>query len=391
MNVKFYVKKSYLLMAFLLFLGSYQLYSQHKDAEQKKKYSFKDSVDGAFDISDFLISPEGFMPVPIIITEPAIGYGGGMAALFLQQQKKKYNVHVPPNISGIGGFGTSNKTWGIGAFHFHVFGPDKVRTLSIVAKPDINIDYYGNNNEYLSENPVEFNLSSWLVAQRVNVRVKTSNLFVGGAYMFFRGTTTFDPIDNKPIISDLLSKLDGTTTMSMLKPMINLDSRNNIFTPTKGMNTGLIFTYNATWLGADDNYYLINPYFLGYKPLSKKVFSGFRMDSQFLLGDAPFYAEPYIQMRGVPALKYQSNNTILVDTQFNFKVYKRWSIDTFVGTGKAFKSFETFGSAIWVYSYGFGFRYEIASLFGIDAGMDFAWSNDGDFGFSIVFGSAWNK
>ncbi|MBG7629816.1 MAG: glyceraldehyde-3-phosphate dehydrogenase, partial [Bacteroidetes bacterium] len=104
-----------------------------------------------------------------------------------------------------------------------------------------------------------------------------------------------------------------------------------------------------------------------------------------------FYAKPYINMRGVPAMKYQSDNTILVETEWKFKVYKRWSIDTFVGSGKAFESFDSFGAATWVYSYGLGFRYTISRLFGIDAGMDFAWSNNGDFGFSIVFGSAWSK
>jgi len=44
-----------------------------------------------------------------------------------------------------------------------------------------------------------------------------------------------------------------------------------------------------------------------------------------------------------------------------------------------------------VYSYGLEFRYKISRLFGVDAGMDFAWSNDGHFAFCIVFESAWNK
>jgi len=214
---------------------------------------------------------------------------------------------------------------------------------------------------------------------------------LGGAYVLFQGETKFDPFPDNPIFSELLSRFNGKTTMSMLQPMVNWDSRNNIFTPNKGLNTGFVFSYNATWLGGDEDFYKLNPYFLGYKPITENIFSGLRMDSQFMIGDAPFYAKPYVKMRGVPAMKYQSDNTILVETEWKFKVYKRWSIDTFVGSGKAFESFDTFGSATWVYSYGLGFRYKISRLYGIDAGMDFAWSNNGDFGFSIVFGSAWNK
>jgi hypothetical protein len=82
---------------------------------------------------------------------------------------------------------------------------------------------------------------------------------------------------------------------------------------------------------------------------------------------------------------------MVVETEWKYNVYKRWYVDTFVGTGKAFTAFDNFGSATWVYSYGLGFRYLLAKKYGLEAGMDFAFSNDGDFAFSIVFGTAWNK
>jgi hypothetical protein len=45
---------------------------------QKKNLLFIDSVDRAFDMSDYLIEAHAFIPVPIIITEPALG-GFGVA------------------------------------------------------------------------------------------------------------------------------------------------------------------------------------------------------------------------------------------------------------------------------------------------------------------------
>jgi hypothetical protein len=111
----------------------------------------------------------------------------------------------------------------------------------------------------------------------------------------------------------------------------------------------------------------------------------------FLIGEAPFYAYPFIQMRGVPAMKYQSDNTIVVETEWKLNVYRRWYLDAFVGNGKAFTSFQNFGPATWVYSYGVGFRYLLAKKYGLESGIDFAFSNDGDFAFSIIFGTAWNK
>jgi len=53
---------------------------------------FKDKDDGWFDASDWVLNNAvGFMPVPIIITEPAVGEGLGLAALFFH-----------PRISAIG-------------------------------------------------------------------------------------------------------------------------------------------------------------------------------------------------------------------------------------------------------------------------------------------------
>lgn len=377
---------------YLLFLVNISFtYGQVKKNKISKKNVLKDSLDGAFDVSNFLYNPKGFMPVPIIITEPAVGYGGGLALLFLQPQKKKYARNVPPNITGVVGLGTSNKTWAAGLFHFHVWGEDKIRSFSAVGKPVVNIKYYGNNNDFLSKNPLEFNLDSWLIVQRLQFRIANSNLFLGGAYVYFHGKTKFNEFSNNPIINELLKSLEGKSTISMFAPIANWDSRDNIFTPTKGINTGLQVNLNTTWLGADSNFQTFNPYFLGYKKISENILSSWRLDSSFMIGDSPFYAKPFISLRGVPAMKYQSDNTMLAEMEWKFKVYKRWSIDVFTGTGKAFKSFSDFGPATWVYNYGLGFRYKIARAFGIDAGVDFAWSNDNDFAFTIVFGSAWNR
>ena len=46
---------------------------------------FRDSEDGRFDMSRWLLDRKGFLPVPIIITEPAVGFGGGLAPMFFSE------------------------------------------------------------------------------------------------------------------------------------------------------------------------------------------------------------------------------------------------------------------------------------------------------------------
>ena len=47
---------------------------------------FLDPEDGMFDMTEWLGEAYGFLPVPIIVTEPAVGYGAGLAVAWLNQR-----------------------------------------------------------------------------------------------------------------------------------------------------------------------------------------------------------------------------------------------------------------------------------------------------------------
>jgi len=50
-------------------------------ASTAKASLFRDAEDGHFDMSRWLLEHRGFLPVPIIVTDPAVGNGGGVALL----------------------------------------------------------------------------------------------------------------------------------------------------------------------------------------------------------------------------------------------------------------------------------------------------------------------
>ena len=66
--------------ALLACLGAIALLPATSAAQDASR--FRDPVDSAFDVSRHLASTSGFLPVPMIITEPAVGYGGGMFAMY---------------------------------------------------------------------------------------------------------------------------------------------------------------------------------------------------------------------------------------------------------------------------------------------------------------------
>jgi len=129
---------------------------------------------------------------------------------------------------------------------------------------------------------------------------------------------------------------------------------------------------------------------IGYFPASSKIMVGLRYGSNYSLGDVPFYARPIVQMRGVPAMKYQDKNTTVMETEVSFDIAKRWSLIGFAGIGNAYSSISEFENGKSVRTVGTGFRYLLARKFGAKMGMDFAASQD-DFAFYFVFGSSWMR
>jgi outer membrane protein assembly factor BamA len=378
-----------LCLLFLLLIGPVSVMGQVDSIQKKKKLSFKDPEDGAIDLSQFLLEANGVLPVVIPITEPAVGYGGGAALLYFHKRKKKYDSYVPPNLSGVLGFYTENKTWGAGAFHRHIFGENRVRTLTGVFKADLRIKYYGNNSPILEDNPLSISLDSWIVMQKAEAKLGKSKFYAGASYTYFTTDVSFDTIANRPIISEILKRLNVNSTISAIKPAVTYDSRNNAFSPTRGINAEISLNYSAQWLGSSDDFSTLHSDFFAYQPITSRLNSAWRFQGSYLMGDAPFYAYPFISLRGIPALRYQGDNILVSETEWTYNVYKRWSVLGFFGGGKAFKEFSDFGSEDWAYTVGTGFRYKIARLLGVQMGTDFAWGNGEDFAFYIIFGTSW--
>ena len=79
---------------------------------------------------------------------------------------------------------------------------------------------------------------------------------------------------------DSLGKtFEVNSTVSQLGAIIELDNRDNIFTPDKGLKIHLDGSRSDDFLGSDYEYWRVNYYMYAYKPLSKKLVAGFRLDA----------------------------------------------------------------------------------------------------------------
>ena len=363
--------------------------------QPKKPISLKDSLDGKFDLSDYVIEANGFIPVASIITEPALGgFGVVLAPVFIKRRPpyidtiKGRVVHTPvqPDITGAVGLFSLNGSWGGLAFRSGTLVKSRIKYMVGGGFINLNMSYFKTLPE-LGEKEMEFNLKNLpLIVQGIK-RIGFSKWYTGFRYLFMQSKLKF--LGDRKIDSIALS-LEKENTLSQLGAIIELDSRDNIFTPYRGIKFHVDGARADKAIGSDFDFWKLNYYSYLYSPLSREIIGGIRIDGQQAFGDVPFYLLPFIDMRGIPVFRYQGKADILTEAELRWDFMNRWSLMLFSGAGKAFDSWNEFGEAKWVVSGGTGFRYLIARKFKLRMGVDVARGPE-KWAWYIVFGSNWLK
>jgi len=360
--------------------------NKQEKKEEKKKKPFKDPEDGAFDISHYLFNLHGFLPILSPITEPAVGYGAALAGAFFIEKKQKdsvYKFQMPDIVGAAGGY-TQNNTWFAGAGYFGFWKQDRIRYRGALGYADVKLKYYVKEGGLLSEHPVKFRIKPYLFLQQVIFRLGKSDFMIGGKYILSLATVTlFDDSD-----LEWLNPKDLDFTNSGAGFIGEFENFDNILSPTKGWRIYLDYTQYAEILGSDRNYGIMRYYTVWYQPITTAWYSGLRVAANVATGDPPFYMLPYIELRGVPVMRYQGQITALAETEQMFMITRRWGVLGFAGYGRAFFYDSKIKEGANSWNTGVGFRYLIARLLGLKMGIDVARGPE-DWAVYIIFGSAW--
>ena len=115
---------------------------------------------------------------------------------------------------------------------------------------------------------------------------------------------------------------------------------------------------------------------------------GSRLDGRTAHGEVPFYQLPYIELRGIPAGRYQDENVAVGEAEPRWNVTPRWALIGFIGAGRAWGRRDGFDDVDTEVAKGGDLRYLIARRLKLYAGLDYGWGPD-DEAFYIQVGSAW--
>ena len=156
---------------------------------QKQHISLRDSIDRAIDLSDYIIYAHGFIVIPSIITEPALGgIGGAVAPIFLKKHEPVIEENgktrfINPDITGGMGMYTGNKSWLVGAFRSATLIKPKILYRVMAAYGDMNLSFYSKRPN-LSDEEFKLNFRSVIFYTQWLKQFNNAKWSAGPQYLF---------------------------------------------------------------------------------------------------------------------------------------------------------------------------------------------------------------
>ena len=346
-----------------------------------------DPVDGWLDVSGFLDTAYGFIPVVAPITEPAIGYGAVGALVFIDRDTASTGQrYTRPNIALAGGLSTQNGTRGLFAGHLGTWMDGRLRTLIAAADADVNLDFFGLGGERApGEGGVGYSISARGGAAGASYRIGDIPLWVGLRY----GLAATD-VALPPATAGLpsVAPSDSGLRLAALTPSLTIDGRDNFFTPTKGWYADLSIGLFHDAFGSDRNFEKAVLTAMVHQPLNRTMFLSMRGTARSSSDGTPFYLRPFVVLRGVQALRYQGEQAADIEAELRWQVHSRFSVVGFGGAGVARGDRGQQEREKSVTAGGLGFRYLVARTYGLHMGLDVAIGPDKPVIY-VVFGNAW--
>ena len=226
---------SYFLFIFILVAAG--LFASVADAQQKvkQKITMKDSLDGAFDLSNYMIYSNGFVLVPTIITEPSLGgIGAALVPVFIKKRApiidtvdgKRRVRRINPDMTAALGMYTGNKSWMVGAFRAGTFAKPDITYRVAAGYGSINTGFY-KTLPVVGEKEFKFNFKTVPIYLQT-LKQFGDNKWSAGIQYLFLDTKISSQRDSLP---SFVTQKEIKSIVSQVGGVIQFDNRDYIFTP----------------------------------------------------------------------------------------------------------------------------------------------------------------
>lgn len=222
------------------------------------------------------------------------------------------------------------------------------------------------------------------------LRKVAPGLFMG---LLFETQRVWD-IDYKPGGLFDQQKVAGRTDyhVSGLGPSITYDKRNNAFAPDNGLFCQLSVNHFDKFWGSDFNYTNVVVDLRKYMPVFGNKVIALQLYSFNNTGEVPLRSLASFgganRMRGYYDGRYKDNNQLIVQGEYRFPVYKRFSAVAFAGGGNVSSRFADYSLSDLKISYGGGIRFALDTKEKLNLRIDYGIGQGKNNGFYLQLGEA---
>ena len=183
-----------------------------------------------------------FLPIPIFITEPAVGTGLGVALTVFHPVKKgtgelppattpssiaqmDNDKEAPPVVSAAFAAYTDSETWVAGVGHFNNWREDSIRYAGALAAARINSDFY------VLGLPIAYSMEGVLLYQDIKFRLGSSKFFLGTSLSYLDADNSFG-LNQEDLVPQSLTDFEIRNVGLALRG--SYETRDNMMNPNNG-------------------------------------------------------------------------------------------------------------------------------------------------------------
>jgi hypothetical protein len=314
-------------------------------------------------------------PLPVI--NPTVENGLAFALGYVYRLDRN-ETSSPPSVTALGGFKTSNGSWGSAVYQTLNLAHDTIRVLGVFAYGDINYAYYGvGESAGATGESIEVNQTGpvGLVEGLVRVRPR---LFVGARYFALQMTVASESVTvaNGPT----LPAIDTDLRTAALGPRVDYDSRDSTFYPREGLFVqGMVNFYDQAF-GGRRSYRAYQASVNRYQSLSARHVLAWHAGACGVDGFVPFYDLCMLgksqDLRGYPIGQYRDRAMVAAQIEWRSELWRRFGAVAFLGGGEVAPDFGSLNLKQTVPGGGIGLRFTLASRNHVNLRADYAWGKD---------------
>lgn len=128
------------------------------------------------------------------------------------------------------------------------------------------------------------------------------------------------------------------TQLSAIGPIINLDSRDNVYSPRRGVFLQLESNWMAGWLGSQHQYVEFIYDLRSYFPLGRRATLAVQAFSQMQFGEVPFQTAARFgggeRGRGYFQGRYIDQHMYSLQAEYRLRLWRRWKVAAFLLCGE---------------------------------------------------------